>query len=50
MKDVDVDGKSCLLKFCNIYELEKYIQVTYLLFRSTDSILFNKYCIAQNLI
>lgn len=36
MKDVDVDGKSCLLKFCNIYELEKYIQVTYLLFRSTD--------------
>ena len=37
-----VDGKSCLLKFCTIHELNKYIQVTDLLFRITDSILFNK--------
>jgi len=28
------DGKSCLLKFANINELEKYIQVFYLEFRS----------------
>lgn len=34
------DGKSCLLKFKNIYEVEKYIQVHYLEYRERESTYF----------
>lgn len=33
-------GKSCVLEFHNIYELEKYIQVAYFEFQSVESIYF----------
>ena len=52
MKDVHLRSMENHIysKFYNIYELEKYIQVAYLSFRSTDSVLLKKYCNTQNLI